>query len=133
MSIVILLTTKLLQNIGNTRSLQKLKKKENFGIQNSIMVIEGSKSISKSQLVLNLRKTCWPSTATGATAPPPAQGSCPPRPASTTASHEASRPPGTSNCPGTASQRAPTFGTWHSSTSPRGDLASATHTIRLQR
>ena len=47
-------------------------------------------SISKSQLVLNLRKTCWPSTATGATAPPPAQGSCPPRPAST-ASHEASR------------------------------------------
>ena len=48
-------------------------------------------SISKSQHVLNLRKTCWPSTATGATAPPPAQGSCPPRPASTTASHEASR------------------------------------------
>ena len=48
-------------------------------------------SISKSQHVLNLRKTCWPSTATGATAPPPAQGSCPPQPASTTASHEASR------------------------------------------
>ena len=43
------------------------------------------------------------------------------------------RYPGTSYCPGTASQRAPTFGTWHSSTSPPGDLASATHTIRLQR
>ena len=42
-------------------------------------------------------------------------------------------PAGTSNCPGTASQRAPTFGTWHSSTSPPGDPASVTPTIRLRR
>ena len=45
--------------------------------------MEKSSKNPLSYIVLNLRKTCWPSTATGATALPPAQGSCPPRPAST--------------------------------------------------